>query len=177
MTTTQVPTPEELLQSGKTTIQTWIVSENTPEANRLDVVIQPATITQCVAALVNAKWGYLSAITALDAPEYAIVEGTNEKVALPDKGNVELLYHFCNRAAIITLRVQLPYAATRIESICGVIPSATLYEREAMELLGVEFIGAPSTEHLLLPDDWPVNVYPLRKSFTGLDKKNQVEEK
>jgi NADH:ubiquinone oxidoreductase subunit C len=154
-----------------------IVSENSPEVDRLDVIIEPGKITQCVSALVKAKWGYLSAITALDRPEYTLVEGTNEKVVVPDKGNVELLYHFCNGPAIITLRVALPYAEAKIESICGVIPSATLYEREAAELLGVEFIGTPSTEHLLLPDDWPVNVYPLRKSFTGLAKTNQVEEK
>jgi Ni,Fe-hydrogenase III component G len=90
---------------------------------------------------------------------------------------VELLYHFCNGAAIITMRMKLPYANAAIDSICEVIPSATLYEREASELLGVDFIGTPSTEHLLLPDEWPVNVYPLRKSFTGLEKQNKVEEK
>ncbi len=173
----KVFTPEELLQSGKEALQAMIVSESTPEVNRLDISIEPTNITQCVSALVQAKWGYLSAITALDRPEYTVVEGTNEKVASRDNGNVELLYHFCNGAAIITLRVLLPYAEAKIESICGVIPSATLYEREAMELLGVDFIGTPSTEKLLLPDDWPINVYPLRKSFTGLDKKNMVEEK
>jgi NADH:ubiquinone oxidoreductase subunit C len=173
----KVLTPEELLQAGKEALQSWILSENTPENNRLDVVIQTAEIKNCVRALVNAKWGYLSAITALDSPEYTLVEGSNDKVIVPDKGNVELLYHFCNGAAIITMRMKLPYANAAIDSICEVIPSATLYEREASELLGVDFIGTPSTEHLLLPDEWPVNVYPLRKSFTGLEKQNKVEEK
>ena len=170
-------TPEELLQIGKEALQTWILSENTPETNRLDVGIDAKEIKNCVRALIELKWGYLSAITALDRPEYVIVEGSTQKTVVPDKGIVELLYHFCNHAAIITLRVSLPYANTSIDSICEVIPSATLYEREASELLGVEFIGTPSTERLLLPDDWPVNVYPLRKSFTGLDNKNKIEEK
>ena len=106
-----------------------------------------------------------------------MVEGSNEKVILPDKGNVEVLYHFCSGPAILTLRVSLPYAQASLDSICDVIPSASLYEREAMELLGVEFVGTPSTEHLLLPDQWPENVFPLRKSFTGLDHPEKVGER
>jgi len=170
-------TPEELLQAGKEAVQEWVLSEATPEVDRLDVIIQPASITNCVKALVKAKWGYLSAITALDRPDYAVLEGSTEKTLVPDKGNVEVLYHFCNGPAVLTLRVALPYERASIESICGIIPSATLYEREAAELLGVDFIGTPSTEHLLLPDQWPDHVYPLRKSFTGLEKTNQVEER
>jgi NADH:ubiquinone oxidoreductase subunit C len=173
----KLQSPEKRLQTAKEALQLWIMAENAPENNRLDVTIKPGDIKICVKALVKAKWGYLSAITALDHPEYSIVEGSNEKVIIPDKGNVEVLYHFCNGPAIVTIRVMLPYDKASIDSICEVIPSATLYEREAMELLGVEFIGTPSTEHLLLPDMWPANVYPLRKSFTGLEKANKVEER
>lgn len=166
-------TPEELLQIGKEALQPWIISENTPETNRLDFVIDPKTIKDCVKALVKEKWGYLAAISTLDHPEYVVTEGTNEKTPIADKGNVELLYHFCNGAAIITLRVALPYDQTKVDSICDIIPSATLAEREASELIGAEFVGTPSTEHLLLPDEWPENTYPLRKAFTGLEKKNE----
>jgi NADH:ubiquinone oxidoreductase subunit C len=173
----KLQTPEEMLQAGKELLQPWTLSENTPESDRLDVVIRAADIKACVKALIEAKWGYLSAITALDCPEYAVVEGSSQKVVVADKGSVEVLYHFCSGAAIVTLRVMLPYAAATMDSICEIIPSATLYEREAMELLGVEFIGTPSMERLLLPDDWPANVYPLRKAFTGLEKTNKVEEK
>lgn len=163
-------TNEEKLQKGREAIQQWILSEKTPEANRLDVEIKPEDIKAVVKALVDIKWGYLSAITPLDHPEYTSAEGGTEKTIVPDKGNVELLYHFCEGAAIITLRVLLPYENAKMDSICDIIPSATLYEREAIELIGVELVGTPTVDHLLLPDDWPANVYPLRKAFTGLDK-------
>jgi NADH:ubiquinone oxidoreductase subunit C len=163
-------TTEELIQNGRQIVQQWIVSENTPEAGRLDVSIKPEDIKPCVKALVEAKWGYLSAITTLDHPEYTTAEGSTEKVILPDKGSIELLYHFCESAAVLTLRVMLPYENAKMDSICEIIPSATLYEREAIELIGVELVGTPTVDHLLLPDDWPANVYPLRKAFTGLDK-------
>lgn len=172
----KLQTPAELLQSAKEVLQLWIESESTPENNRLDVVIKPNDIKNCVKALVVARWGYLSAITAMDRPEYSIDEATKVKVVIPEKGNIEVLYHFCEGPAIVTLRAMLPYAQVRIDSICEIIPSATLYEREAGELLGIDFVGTPTTEHLLLPDNWPANVYPLRKAFTGLEKK-KVEEK
>ena len=35
-------------------------------------------------------------------------------------------------------------------------------------MFGVDLLGTPDSDHLLLPDEWPNGVYPLRKSFTGL---------
>ncbi|NMC80497.1 MAG: hydrogenase large subunit, partial [Chloroflexi bacterium] len=55
------------------------------------------------------------------------------------------------------------------------IPSATLYERELMEMMGVQLVGTPSSDRLLLPDEWPENVFPLRKSFTGLNSLPQEQ--
>ena len=54
-----------------------------------------------------------------------------------------------------------------VPTICDIIPSATLYERELMELFGVTVEGTPDPARLVLPDEWPEGVYPLRKSFTG----------
>jgi Ni,Fe-hydrogenase III component G len=82
-------------------------------------------------------------------------------------GFLEVLYHFCHGAAMGTLRLTLPYSHPVILSICDLIPSAVIFERETIELFGVEIVDTPSREHLLLPDDWPDGVYPMRKSFTG----------
>jgi Ni,Fe-hydrogenase III component G len=43
-----------------------------------------------------------------------------------------------------------------------------------MELFGVEIVGTPDTDRLVLPDDWPHGVYPLRKSFTGFDSEERT---
>jgi Ni,Fe-hydrogenase III component G len=48
------------------------------------------------------------------------------------------------------------------------VPTATLYERELQEMFGFVVAGTPDSGRLLLPDDWPDCVYPLRKSFKGL---------
>lgn len=167
-------TPEEVLQAAQAILQPWTVSTNAPEENRLDVAIEAKDIKVATKALLENHLGYLAAITGLDVPEYTTVEGSNEKHPIPDKGQVEVIYHFCEGAAVTSLRVLLPYDKAEIDSICDILPSASLYERETMELLGVNFVGTPNTERLLLPDNWPDGVYPLRKAFTGLAKEKEA---
>ena len=125
--------------------------------------IEPGSLKPAVKALLKAHWGYFAALTGLDQPP----TGEGETAV---EGRVELLYHFCNGAAVLTLRMSVPYSDAKIDSICDILPSATLYERELIEMFGVECVDTPSTEKLLLSDDWPDGVYPLRKSFTGFAK-------
>lgn len=162
---------EQKLQEGLEVVREWAISSSTPESHRLDLVIAPENIKKAVAALLDSQWGYLSAITGMDHPEI-LTDEAGGKTVDPDHGNLELLYHFSGGAAVLTLRVTLPYSEAVIDSICDIDLAAQLYEREAAELLGIEFRGAPSTEHLVLPDDWPAGVYPLRKAFTGLKKES-----
>ena len=91
-----------------------------------------------------------------------------------DGGAIEVLYHFCEGAAVVTLRVKVPYETTRVPDICGLVPYATLYQRELAEMLGVTIEGAPVTEHLLLPDSWPAGVFPLRKAFVAKKTNSDV---
>lgn len=161
---------EKTLQEGTGLLESWTVSTQKPEANRLDVVIDAAHLREAVKTLLDAQWGYLSAITGLDAAEF-VTDENGVKKADPEKGHLELLYHFCAGAAVLTLRVTLPYDNPVVDSIYEIDNTCTLYEREAAELFGITFTGTPVTDHLLLPDDWPDGVYPLRKAFTGLEKK------
>lgn len=163
---------EKALELAESLLKEFTISTNRPEADRLDVVIERKDLKAAVKALLLDKhWGYLSAITGLDNAAWSVDETTKEKTIDPKGGSLELLYHFCQRAAVTTLRVAVPYSDPKVDSICDLISSVTLYEREAAELFGIEFSGTPSTEHLVLPDSWPADVYPLRKSFTGFEKK------
>ena len=120
--------------------------QTTPEPHRLDVVIAAEQLVETVTQLQAKQWGYLMGITALDS-------GTS----------LELLYHFCEGPAVLTLRVNLTYDAPHIPTIMTVIPSARLYEQEVKEMFGVQVVGLPDVGFLFLPDDWKPDVYPLRK--------------
>lgn len=148
----------QLLQSARETLAEWVTSYNEPEPGRLDVYLAAEAIVPAVKTVtINPLW-HLSGITALDIPQTA-----------SEDGHIELLYHFCRNAFILTLRIRVDYGLPLVDSIYPVIPAASLYEREASEMFGVIFEGLPNRDRLLLPDDWPDGVYPLRKSFTGLE--------
>lgn len=145
----------ELLTRAEALLAPYAVETARPEARRLDVIIREPDLKAAVKALEDAHWGYLATITGLDLP--SAVEGV--------EGQIEGLYHFCEGAAVVTLRVRVPYSAPRLQTICDLIPSATLYEREFIEMFGVTIEGTPSNERLLLADSWPEEIYPLRKAY------------
>lgn len=164
---------EQDLATAEEVLKPFTIQATRPEPDRLDVYLDRSNLLKATQALVDAKWGYLSAISGLDVPAPAAAEGE------PAKENaLQALYHYCHGAAITTLRVEVPYSDPHVPSVCGIIPSATLYEREMMEMFGFVVDDTPVASRLILADDWPVGVYPLRKSFTGLDSMEQdLEEK
>ena len=80
---------------------------------------------------------------------------------------VELLYQFSfdRDLMLLSLRTVAPKPFPQIESITPFVPAAEWAEREVAELLGVGFTGHPGPGRLLLSDDWPEGVYPLRREF------------
>jgi len=162
-------TLQELLDAAEKTLHPWTVGLTRFEGRRIDIVIKREDLPAAVEALVAARWGYLSAITGLDLPWPKTPPKGDAPPAPPTEDQLEVLYHFVNVAAIATIRVRVPYSDARVPSICGPVPTATLYERELQEMFGITVEGTPVTDKLLLPDDWPDGVYPLRKSFAGFE--------
>jgi Ni,Fe-hydrogenase III component G len=137
------------LQEAGALVAPWTKESNTPEPNRLDVTLESADLISAIGALNEARWGFLSAITGLDMGAAA--------------DQIQVLYHLCSGAAVVTLRARTPRASPTVPSISGIIPPAILFERELMEMFGVAVIGVTDREHLFLPEDWQEGVYPLRK--------------
>lgn len=94
---------------------------------------------------------------------FVTVSGTDTRAAL------ELLYHFSSDAegAVLSLRVALPKERPEIDSLAPHLKAAEWVERELREMLGVEFRGHPDPRRLLLSDDWPQGVHPLRHDEEG----------
>ena len=88
----------------------------------------------------------ISAITGLDLGE-----------------KIGLMYHIRTNGVIVTISTELPKDNPLIPSITDLIPGANFHEREVADLFGVIFQGHPSPGRLVLPEDWPENLYPLRK--------------
>ena len=86
--------------------------------------------------------------------------------------NIEILYHFSIERLdlLVSFRVKLNREKPEIDSIATIIKGAEWIEREMHELLGVGFKGNPNLERLLLSEDWPKGVYPLRADYKEWDK-------
>lgn len=78
---------------------------------------------------------------------------------------IEVLPHFFGVGAEITIKTSVPKDNPELDSLADIFPASIFYEREVYDLLGVKFKGNPNLVRLLLPDDWPEGVYPLRKDF------------
>jgi len=80
------------------------------------------------------------------------------------KDGIEIMAHL-GTGLSISVRTTIGKEEPKIASICDLIPGAEFYEREIHDLLGVVFEAHPNPKRLVLSDDWPEGVYPLRKSF------------
>lgn len=81
------------------------------------------------------------------------------------EGGFEVLHHFAFDAdhLLASLRVRVQGDEPEIDSIALLIKGADFIEREMHDLLGIKFRGHPDLKRLLLSDDWPEGVYPLRR--------------
>jgi len=130
----------------------WATEVSRPRPNCLDVKVNVLKeLVPIIVGLRVKRLGYLSAIVGMDLGV--------------DADELEVLYHFCPGGAVITLRVRIPRQNAVLPSLCEIIPSAEVYERELREMFGVEITGLHNAQRLYLPDDWPTGIYPLRKDF------------
>jgi len=79
--------------------------------------------------------------------------------------NFEILYHLANEYVVLSVRIITPRDEPKIPSICEVIPGAILYEREIQDMFGIVVENIPDPRPLVLSDDWPEGVHPLRKDW------------
>jgi len=80
---------------------------------------------------------------------------------------LEVIYHLVidDKGIILNIRASVPKEKPVMDSITPLIPGASFIEREIHDLFGVRFEGHPDPRRLILPDDWPEGVCPLRKSY------------
>ncbi len=121
----------------------------TPREGYILLLVDKENLKNVISCLKEEGFTHLAGITALETDDA-----------------FELLYHLSRRGTLLTVRVNLPLNDDTIPTITDIIPGALLYEREIHDLFGVKFEGHPNLEPLILPDDWPKDVYPLRKNRT-----------
>jgi Ni,Fe-hydrogenase III component G len=120
-----------------------------PARRRLFLKVAPENLVAVTARLRDA-YGvvFLSTISGVDLGEA-----------------YEMVYHFSTPETDFNLRTEVPKDRPHIATITPIIPGAILYERELQDMFGLVVDGIPDPRPLVLPDDWPAGVHPLRKDW------------
>ncbi|GAB2618606.1 NADH-quinone oxidoreductase subunit C [Emticicia sediminis] len=88
----------------------------------------------------------------------------------PTVGTVEVVYHLTSipYEHNFVLKVEVPRnqegeSLPKVYSLTPIWKTADWHEREAFDLVGIDFIGHPDLRRILLPADW--EGHPLRKDY------------
>jgi NADH-quinone oxidoreductase subunit C len=83
----------------------------------------------------------------------------------PEAGTMEVVYNLYSIPFDhhLALKVVISRENPEIDSVTSVWKTADWHEREAFDLLGINFRGHPDLRRILLPADW--EGHPLRKDY------------
>ena len=147
---------EEILKDIRTRFKKDIIDLFDKSEKRVYLEIKPAALIKVANYIFRDLGARFNIASGVDAREH-----------------MEILYHFTieDINLLISLRVKLDREKPEIGSLTPVFEAANWIEREMHELLGISFKGHPDLRRLLLSDDWPEGVYPLRCDYREWDKK------
>ncbi len=89
--------------------------------------------------------------------------------------DLQVIYHLRKKDLSLSLKVNTPYDDPKVPSITGVYNGAALYEREVYDLMGVVPEDHPDLRRLILADEWPEGVFPLRKEWDVKSLRKRVD--
>ena len=94
-----------------------------------------------------------------------------------EAGSMEVIYNLYSIPYDLHLSiwVELDREKPEVESISSIWGGANWHEREAFDLLGIEFKNHPDLRRILLPDDW--EGYPLRKDYEEQETYHEIKVK
>lgn len=141
---------EKIKKAIKEKFSSDVLGEESPLSTRLFIDIKPAIIREASNEMVKLGGRYLV--------------GTGYDNISRD-GNIGMnhAFGFDNDDLIVLLRTAVPGDNPVLDSITPDIPGAGWTEREFRDLLGMTFTDHPKPKKLILADDWPDGIYPMRK--------------
>ncbi len=95
---------------------------------------------------------------------FVITAGVDSR-AQRDCFDVDHIFSIDEARIFVILRASVPADTPQLGSITPEVPAAMWAERELQDLFGVKAEGIPDSRRLILPDDWPEGIHPLRKDI------------
>jgi len=133
-----------------------ILEESWQAAEQVTLTVELNSLPDVVETVYYRLGGWLSTVVGSDerpinghfAIYYVLsVEG--------DEGETEKAY--------MVIRALIPPHQPEFPAVSPRVPAAVWYEREVRDMFGIQPVGMQDKRRLVLPDDWPPDLHPLRK--------------
>ena len=143
-------TREDVLAKIKNGLGSKVVNRFEKNPRRIYVEVKPKDIPEATRLVHKDLGARFQIASGIDTPS-----------------GMEILYHwaFDSHDVVVNIVTKLDKNKPEIDSVAFICTGIEWIEREMWELLGITFRNHPDMRRLLLADDWPEGVYPLRRDF------------
>lgn len=129
-----------------------ILEDDWQAHNQVTVTVDLNSLPEIVETLYYKHDGWLATIVANDERQL--------------NGNYALYYILSMEGvekSFVTVRGLVPEHRPEFPSVTPRVPAMVWGEREVRDMFGLQPVGLQDVRRLVLPDDWPDDLYPLRK--------------
>ena len=144
-------TAENVLSEIQQKFPTTLLKAQQPRTDRLYLTVKREEIRPLTDYLFNTLHARLMMSVGTD------------KTPIDGNYEVSYIYSLDSRDLILLVKELVPPNDPQVPSVTNIIPGANWHEREVYDLLGIKAEGHPDPRRLVVSDDWPEDVYPLRK--------------
>lgn len=135
--------------------------------DQITILVDRNDLPKVVHKLYYGIGGWLSSMVANDERSinknyalYYVLSMEGSKMSKED-GTIDEIES--SEKCFITVKTLIPQNDPCYPSVTLLVPACVWYEREAYDMFGLVADGLPDKRRLVLSDDWPENLYPLRK--------------
>ena len=144
---------KELIETLKTRFDKQIIKAEEKVSNQVFVRVVPDALIAVICFLNQTL-----------SPRF-LINAATDMVRQDGKYMVFYIFSFDSEQIFLCIQVAVDSADPNIDSITPIIAGANWSERETRDLVGINLKNHPDRRRLVLADDWPEEVYPLRKDF------------
>lgn len=161
-------TQQEIFALLKEKFSDAVLVQNENALFEFMIDIQPQFLLQVCEFLAEGESTQFDNLVLLSALDDANGKKINEADGsfTYEGGTLSVIYHLESTSLKhkVVLRVTLPKEKPEVESVSGLWQHANWEEREAYDMIGINFLNHPELLRILMPYDWDAG-FPLRKDY------------
>lgn len=86
---------------------------------------------------------------------------------LDETATLAAMYHLASAGTLLNVRTRVPRDNPKLDTVSKIFPNADIFERELIDLFGIQVQGLVEGPRYPLTDDWPKDEFPLRKDWVN----------